>query len=146
MSTPIDPPTPDPPTPDGPQHGGHEKRDVQVRAVAQFGLGVMLLILGSLAVIHRLVNHYNAEADQAAGPTSPLAADQTPPEPRLETTVGGAFDQYRARTEQVLTTYAWIDREQRVVRIPVARAIELLAKRGLPEPKQLTTPAKERKP
>ena len=36
---------------------------------------------------------------------------------------------------EVLTEYAWVDQEQGTVRLPVARAMDLLAERGLPAPK-----------
>ena len=32
----------------------------------------------------------------------------------------------------MLTTYDWVDKEQRLVRIPIGRAIDLLSQRGLP--------------
>ena len=34
--------------------------------------------------------------------------------------------------DQVLRTYGWLDRERGVVRIPIERALELVAKEGLP--------------
>ena len=38
----------------------------------------------------------------------------------------------RAAEEKVLQTYGWVDKEQKIVRIPIDRAMELLAERGLP--------------
>ena len=37
-----------------------------------------------------------------------------------------------AEEDAVLNSYGWVDRKAGVVRIPVQRAIELLAQRGLP--------------
>ena len=38
----------------------------------------------------------------------------------------------RAAEDQVLNSYAWMDPEKGVVRIPIGRAMDLLAERGLP--------------
>ena len=38
----------------------------------------------------------------------------------------------RAAEEQVLTTYGWVDQQKGVVRVPIDRAIDLLAQKGLP--------------
>jgi len=38
----------------------------------------------------------------------------------------------RAAQERELTTYGWVDKEKQTVRIPIDRAMELLAQRGLP--------------
>jgi hypothetical protein len=37
----------------------------------------------------------------------------------------------RAENDAVLASYDWVDREQQTVRIPIQRAIDLLAERGL---------------
>jgi hypothetical protein len=38
----------------------------------------------------------------------------------------------RAAEDQVLNSYAWIDPEMNVVRIPIGRAMDLLVEHGLP--------------
>jgi hypothetical protein len=39
----------------------------------------------------------------------------------------------RADEDQILGSYGWIDRERGIVRLPIDRAIALLAEKGLPE-------------
>jgi hypothetical protein len=41
------------------------------------------------------------------------------------------LDRLRADESQRLTTYGWVDRKQRVVRIPIEQAIDLLVGRGI---------------
>jgi hypothetical protein len=65
---------------------------------------------------------------------SALAVDQVPPGPRLETNTGAALSELRLREDKELATYGWIEGRPGVVRLPIDRAIELLAERGLPEP------------
>ena len=38
----------------------------------------------------------------------------------------------RAEEDQILGSYGWIDRERGIVRVPIDRAITLLAQKGLP--------------
>jgi hypothetical protein len=56
----------------------------------------------------------------------------TPPPPRLETAEGQELSAYRAAAERRLNSYAWIDRQAGVVSIPIDRAMDLVAQRGLP--------------
>ena len=60
------------------------------------------------------------------------AGDRLPPLPRLQTRPAADLTAFRASEDLVLQGYAWVDQETGVVRIPVARAIELIAQRGLP--------------
>jgi hypothetical protein len=39
--------------------------------------------------------------------------------------------EFRASEEAILNNYSWIDPEKGIVRIPVSRAMELVAKEGL---------------
>lgn len=57
---------------------------------------------------------------------------QLPPMPRLQPNPGAELVEFRAQQLEATTTYGWIDRDAGVVRIPVERAIEILAQRGLP--------------
>ena len=42
------------------------------------------------------------------------------------------LQQMRAAEDQILNSYGWVDQKKGVVRVPIARAIDLLAQRGLP--------------
>ena len=54
------------------------------------------------------------------------------PQPRLETNETIDINKFRLQEEQTLNSYGWVDQEAGVVRIPIDRAMELLAQRGLP--------------
>jgi hypothetical protein len=54
------------------------------------------------------------------------------PQPRLETNETIEINQFRLQEEQALNSYGWVDQEAGVVRIPIDRAMELVAQRGLP--------------
>ena len=42
------------------------------------------------------------------------------------------INDFRMQEEQTLNSYGWVDQQAGVVRIPIDRAMELLAQRGLP--------------
>ena len=57
------------------------------------------------------------------------------PEPRLEVTPGKNLAELRAEEEAELSSYGWIDRTNQIVRIPIERAMELMAQRAAKEAK-----------
>jgi hypothetical protein len=52
--------------------------------------------------------------------------------PRLETNERSEIAKFRLEEEQRLHSYGWADQSAGVVRIPIERAMELVAQRGLP--------------
>ncbi len=54
------------------------------------------------------------------------------PQPRLETDERREINDFREHEEETLHSYGWVDQQGGVVRIPIDRAMELLAQRGLP--------------
>ena len=66
-------------------------------------------------------------------PPSPLSYTREPtPEPRLLVVPGQELKAMRAEEDSMLNSYDWVDREKGIVRIPIQRAIDILAQRGLP--------------
>ncbi len=64
---------------------------------------------------------------------NPLAESygrQIPPEPRLQADPLGDLRALRAEEDALLHGYGWADRQAGTVRIPIERAIELLAERS----------------
>ena len=124
---------PEPPAPD--ISLGHEERDVHARPVALAALGLAVVFVGAFLAMHLLFNFFAAlHARQTAAP-SPLAGAyglKEAPEPRLQTSPLQDLAALRARDAAVLDSYAWVDREAGIVRIPIERAIAVLAERGLP--------------
>jgi len=54
------------------------------------------------------------------------------PEPRLQIAPQLDLAAMRTREEAELHSYGWVDRQAGVVRLPIDRAMELMAQRGLP--------------
>lgn len=138
--------------------GNYERRDVGVSGVFYFLIGLALAIVVSYFLIdafyHFLDKHFeaqqtpvsplvtNAPADTRHLPpeykTDAESADyekylhKSFPEPQLETNERTELNKIRLREEDTLSTYGYIDKDAGVVRIPIERAMELIAQRGLP--------------
>lgn len=114
--------------------GHHEETDVDIRAIFGFGAGLALVMVVVYVVV-RLMFVYMDRTSASASPDFPLAAGhetRLPPEPRLQTTPRDDLQQLRAREEEKLNGYQWIDRSAGIVRIPIEEAMRLTLKRGLP--------------
>jgi hypothetical protein len=61
------------------------------------------------------------------------------PQPRLEGDERREINNFREQEEETLNSYGWVDQQAGVVRIPIDRAMQLLAQRGLPTQPQSGT-------
>jgi hypothetical protein len=98
-------------------------------------IGVILLV----GVAYRMANSY-LEARQPKNPmvapeanTRDVTARQINQfaQPRLETNERTEINQFRLEEEQRLHSYGWVDQSAGVAYIPIDRAMELIAQRGL---------------
>jgi hypothetical protein len=70
--------------------------------------------------------------------------EKTFPQPRLETNERLEINDFRLREEQTLNSYGFVDEKAGVVHIPIERAMQLTAQRGLPTtPRVGTVPPAE---
>ena len=116
----------------------HESQDPPVRGILLVVGLVLLTMLGCLAVIWVLMHSLSARrpAQPAQDPgllTAPgLEPSERFPAPRLQLVPRQELLALAAREDCELTNYGWLDRAAGVVRIPVTRAMDLIAQRGLP--------------
>ena len=116
-----------------------EGRDVNVWAIGRFAIGLTLLCVVCLALVLGLFKYFETiTGGTKTRVTGGIGVDASklPPEPRLEVTPITDLEAMRAAEDQVLNSYAWIDKAHGVVRIPIDLAIDLLAQRGLPARQQ----------
>lgn len=112
---------------------GHEERDIVLRYIAGAGIGLFVIIIVAVAGMRSLFDFYLAREIRSSPPANPLAiAGAQPPEPRLQAKPIEQLQRLRSEENLVLSSYGWVDRSQGVVRIPIERAMELVAERGLP--------------
>jgi hypothetical protein len=112
--------------------GKHETSDANIRNLALSGVGLFAVI--GLSLLAMWVMFRYLAGHEKTGPPAPLMARErvVPPAPQLQVAPASDLERVRQAEAAVLNSYAWVDRKQGVVRIPVDRAIELLAGRGLP--------------
>ncbi len=137
---------------------GYEQADVRVTGIVVFltALAIFVAVTGALCYgIGMLINSGMAKDD---GPVTKWNQGKTVdvrglgnlannpalqnkigeltqqfPTPRLQTDDGNQeIADLHAKEDLLLTNYSWVDKPQGKVRIPIDRAIELLAQRGLP--------------
>jgi hypothetical protein len=110
--------------------GGFEARDVSLRPVLWVVVALLGALVGTVLLMSGLLTRLDRAEATASPKASPLAGygPQTPPEPRLQTDPAGDLRQLRERERSQLTEYGWVDRERGVVRVPIERAMDLLAK------------------
>lgn len=118
----------------GSGRAGHELRDVQYPVVTMILAVVTVLTLLGLGASWLFVKVMDRQREAALVPPSPLARTlpQQPPEPRLQANPAQDMRQFRAAEEELLNRYELIDEKGGIARIPIERAMELIAERGLP--------------
>jgi hypothetical protein len=113
----------------------HEHSDVNIRAILTFGVVLTIVAAVVHLLIYVLFGYFNGRENVQKRATYPLAAEQekrVPPEPRLQTDPRQDLANLRAKEDDALTTYGWVDRNAGVVRIPIDQAMKLTLERGLP--------------
>jgi hypothetical protein len=134
-------------------NGGFERRDIGVSGVVYFLAGLAMFGVITHFVVTGLYRYLENQTEAQQTPVSPLvtnAAKDTrhlPPEyngdydkylqknfpsPQLEIDERNQLDKIRLQESQTLSTYDWINQNAGTVRIPIERAMDLIAQRGLP--------------
>ncbi len=106
--------------------------DISLRGILWAAAGLGALIAVTFAAMYGVFDRLMTREARLSPPASPLAADYgrtEPPAPRLQTDPVADLQALRAEERRLLDGYGWVDRAQGTVRIPIARAMELLASR-----------------
>lgn len=111
----------------------HETSDLDARVAGLFGAVLMTAILALMATTYWIYEFSTSRQAARYPAVSPLAyTREATPEPRLQVNAPRELRELRRAEDAALHGYAWIDKDRGLVRIPIDRAIEILAQRGLP--------------
>jgi hypothetical protein len=105
-------------------------RGVNVKVIVAFAVGTILFAVGSILALNGMLHYFEMrENANQARPTGPdIDRGELPPEPRLQEHAVRDLQQMRATEDQILNSYQWVDQQRGAVRIPIDRAMELIAR------------------
>ena len=110
----------------------HEQSDADVRSL--FRIAIALFLCTALIFLCIWIFMRVLIAKEVAGEKSPAPRTAGAfPEPRLEVRPSGELEKLRAAEKRQMNSYGWIDRNAGIVHIPIDRAMQLIAERGLPD-------------
>src|SRR5258708_34970212 len=125
-------------------HDGFEQEDLSSRSALYFLAGLVLVCVVVYLVVIGMYRFLDSYATAHQPPMSPMVTPQadtravTPenaetfPQPRLEENERTQLRSFIEDQDRKLATYDWVDKDKWSVRIPIDRAMELIAQRGLP--------------
>jgi len=120
-----------------PSHNGggtYEHKDADVRLIvgSTLGLIVAMVVVCLIVVgIFRMLQEKTATPATVTGLRNPNVS-QVPPEPRLQVHPADELKALRQHEDELLNNYGWVDQKAGVVRIPIDKAMDLMAQRGFP--------------
>jgi hypothetical protein len=134
-------------------HDGFEHEDLNSKGPFYFMAGLVLLGLVIYLIVfgmYRVLDSYASAHQPALSPMVAPEADtrivthedpQTFPQPRLEENERTELRSFTEDQDRTLATYDWVDKDKGIVRIPIARAMELIVQHGLPVHAEGASPA-----
>ena len=134
-------------------NGGYERQDIGAAGVLYFLLGLLVAGLLIFFLVDGIYSYLDKRSEAEQAPINPLVTNapadtrRVPrdypqgafPNPKLEEDERGQLNGIRLKEEQTLATYDYIDKNAGTIRIPIDRAMDLIAQRGLPVRAQSAT-------
>lgn len=129
----------------------YDRSDLGAQGIISFLIGLAITVIFIHLIVWGFIRAYTHFEPKAMERTSAMIEPQAvPPQgdpvlrfpaPQLQPDPTADLNKYREAVEQQLNSTGWIDQNAGVVHIPVERAIDLVAERGLPvRPAQPQTP------
>lgn len=113
-----------------------EPADLNPKAVFLTGFGILAVLWIVVVVLYPLFSYFSYARAGGQNPAEVLKyIPPAPPAPRNESEPETALNDYLARQKAALSGYAWVDRGKGVVSIPIDRAMEIIAAKGIPPSK-----------
>jgi hypothetical protein len=134
-----------------------EREDLTPKPILLFLLGLIVacvVVAVGLRVMYHYFDAYENNHEPAQNPLAQQAVSNTRtvsqgdimkfPQPRLETDERREINDFREHEEETLNSYGWVDQPAGVMHIPIDRAMQLIAQRGLPtRPQTGTVPSSD---
>lgn len=112
---------------------GYETRDANVGLIVLSGVILAIVVVFSFLYMVWLFKHDVGHINRSRPVPTPLTElDPVPPEPRLRVDAAIDMAALRAYENSFLEGYEWTDASRRTARVPIERAIAIVAEQGLP--------------
>ena len=113
---------------------GHESSDVKLRPLLLALAGLVVLCGVALLAMREVWSGFLSRERQTQTTRPARFADETGqfPSPRNQPDPAGELRLLREHDAQHLREYGWVNRQAKLAHIPIDRAIDLVAERGLP--------------
>jgi hypothetical protein len=114
---------------------GHELSDVSVRGLVTFLAGLVISLAVVVIAVAGMFVWLMRKADDADPPQPPLAElrAKQPPSPRLQASPAREMEVLARQQAALLEQTKRVDEQQKIVRIPIAQAMQIVTTRGLPD-------------
>ncbi len=112
----------------------YERRDIDLGRLFRIGFVLASIVAMSFVLMWWLFGYLVEHEVKTSSRQHPLADKLRriePPPPLLQTTPHDDLAALRRYENGLLATYGWIDKDRGVVRIPIEKAMDLLAERGV---------------
>ena len=121
---------------------GYDTKDVQGKPLAVY-FGILAAVTVASAIVALVAwNSWSARPNSGSIALLPVAEERALPElPRLQPQPQLDIKALHAAEREKLHTYAWIDKQAQIVQIPIERAIDIVAEKGLPYGREAHVPS-----
>ena len=115
----------------------HEVKDAEARPIVMYGVALTIGAVVTFVIVFGIF-HYFTSRPTIGATVNPMAdsAQTAPVSPHIEEHPASELAELRARENQVLGSYGWVDRKAGAVRVPIDRAMQTVLERGLPTRKE----------
>jgi hypothetical protein len=114
---------------------GHEPNTLVVRGLAVFAAAIISVVIVVLFILMTTMGNLSVAEKQRERLEPPRFGDESIafPAPRLQADLAADLARMKDEANERLRGYGWVDPKAGIAHIPIGRAIEILAKSGLPK-------------
>ena len=112
----------------------YEPSEADLRVVLVFLAALALAAALVLLVLWGMFSYFRTKSAERGPLPSPRMYTSPPnvPQPQLQPDPVADYNVYRLSAKETLDSYGWVDQKAGIARIPIDKAMDLVAERGLP--------------